>query len=284
VNDPPIILGLGGHGPPYVLTIDEGTEAFYPIIVYDEDGDEFSYDVDTEAYCFEILANGTLRVHADKGDVGEFTARVIVMDGNYGYSDAQVTLRVENVNDPPDVPTIDMPLNHSIHRAGDNITFECSFFDPDILLGQVLVVKWRSNISGEFMLQSSDNSAPFTVGTLLPGVHRIELTVSDGEFEKTAWIAITVEEPPKPPPPDDPSFQVTGTLGLILLVFALIAMIAVLAVHISRRPEGGGPEATVEEEAAPVMAEVEQTGEGAENEVENEAEAAGWVAEEDEGQ
>jgi hypothetical protein len=277
VNDPPVILGIGDHTEPYVLTIDEGSEAMFAILVYDEDDTEFDYDVDTESYCFEVLANGTLRVHAEKGDVGQFEALVMVMDGNYGYGNAEVTLRVENVNDPPDFPTIDSPLNHSIYPAGDNITFECSFYDPDMLLGQVLVIKWRSNISGEFMLQSSDNSAPFTVGTLLPGVHRIELTVSDGELERTAWIEITVEEPPKPPPPDDPAFEVTGTLGLILLVFALIAVIAVLVVHMSRRPEEEPPETMADEGSGTVVAEVEEAGEV---EGEAEAEAAGWVSEE----
>jgi flagellar biosynthesis/type III secretory pathway M-ring protein FliF/YscJ len=149
-------------------------------------------------------------------------------------------------------------VNGSVFVQGDNITFSASVQDPDIVLGQVLNVNWSNNVTGPMMHRRSDMEQAFVISTLLPGNYRVEVTVSDGEFEKKAWVLLTVEAPPKPKPQEEPIFTVAETIGLILLVIVVITILATAVVYISRGKREGDapPEVTADE--APVVAEVTQ--------------------------
>jgi hypothetical protein len=222
VNDPPRITMPGEW------VIDEGTEVWVPIEVEDEDDEEFMYFVDTSFHGFELADNGTLHVWAAKGEVGQYSALVSVMDMGGAMANTILSLEVRNVNDPPEVPVILAPENGSVHEKGDAVGFEARVDDPDTRFGQVVTVTWSSDREGELTRGSPDRAVAFSRPLDVPGPHRVEVTVNDGEFERSAWVVVEVREPRPEGPPD--------SWWRTCLVMAVVALVVLLYnVHRMRR-------------------------------------------------
>jgi hypothetical protein len=257
VNDPPRLTWRSGTSIQGMFKIDEGTDRWYaPFIAEDEDDEVFTWSITSEFYGFEIFSNSTIHTYADKGDIGEYSALIVVTDAHGAEDSMLITLVVQNVNDPPYVPVVLSPLNHSVFMEGDNITFDVSVFDPDQELGQVLNVKWSTNVTGSFMERRTDEAMDFVVTTFQPGMYHVDVMVTDGDLSRSVWFEFTVIEPPKPPS-DEPSFQVTvAQLSLILLVAAIVIAGATMAVYRTKGDKEPAKEGEVGGVAAPVIAEI----------------------------
>jgi len=133
---------------------------------------------------------------------------------------------VANVNDPPTVWRILSPLNGTMFAEGVNVTFSAEFSDPDTVLGQVLTIVWRSNVSGMLKEFTSENATSFTRNDLAIGRHLVTVTVSDGEQERSASLAIEVKA--KAVPPIDGGDDGEGGGFPYLLVGMVLIVIVVL--------------------------------------------------------
>ena len=190
---PPVIKSVGGMSTDNMITITlaESTEVWLPTVVEDLDSSVFSYSLQTDLDDAEVLSNGTLRLRAAHGVLGEFWAKLVVDDLDGGTDEVDITVIVVNVNDPPAVPIITSPLNGSEVDEGENVTFGVTFDDPDLTWGQVLDITWSSNLSGHLAMFTSEDAVDFTVDTLANGTHLVTVTVSDGEYERssTVWFS-----------------------------------------------------------------------------------------------
>jgi len=230
VNDPPRIVGIGDLVPPVELQMDEATELWLNILVEDEDSNSFSYTIETPWRGLTVFTNGTLRVIAAWGEVGEYTATLSVDDRVGGVDTLDIAITVVNVNDPPNTPVIMDPNNHTTVEEGVNITFSVDVLDPDTQFGQVLTITWVSNLSGVMMTHTSGDELTFITDALPVGVHKVTVTVSDGTFERSAWIKLTILEPyvPPPPPEEEPNLltEPTGILTILIVVILVVVVVA----------------------------------------------------------
>jgi len=161
------------------------------------------------------------------------------------------------VNSPP-VAVIDSPKNDAKFLSNENIPFDASgSFDPDFT--DELTFQWESNISVLFGEQKTFNKK------LLPGVHKITLTVNDrhGHIVQDS-IEITVERyippeqnetGPEGPTDLDGSEKSTGAnnfiiLILIVVVIIIVVVLAIFAVLKRRRSEDKKKEEEVKELAS----------------------------------
>jgi hypothetical protein len=231
VNDLPEIIGLGELLPPIVILIDEGGELWFDVLVSDEDNMIFEYSVDTSWDGLVVFANGSLRVIAEKDDINEYRATIEVDDGNGGTASLDISVEVKNVNDPPTLPIIHKPNNHTVVEERTNVTFAVEVNDPDLWLGQSLTIQWISNISGVIKALTSDDTLEFITDALPVGEHRITIKVSDGEYEREVWMELTVLEKYVPPPEKEEPFftEPTGIASILLILLVVIVLVAWMA-------------------------------------------------------
>ncbi len=241
INLPPEILGIGEHDPPVVITVQAMTEHWLQVRVRDEDSSEFEYSLATDWDGHEVLGNGTLHLTPTDAHVGEHTGTVTVDDLNGGTDSLTFTVVVVPRNRPPAVPVIKSPEDGSSYLEGTAIPFDVEATDPDIPLGDELTVRWESDLDGTLRTMDLGPDMAFTLSVLSVGEHRITVTVSDGEFERSASIDLTVleEPPPEPVPPEEPDFLASETGLLLLIIVILVIVIAVLLNK--RRREGEVP-------------------------------------------
>jgi hypothetical protein len=234
VNDPPIIERVGDWSEDVIITLPEGTERWYDIVVKDEDNSVIYFSIESEWDGIEVYANGTLRIIAEAGEIGEYFGTITVDDKSGGTGSIDLRINVKNVNDPPSKLLIIKPLNHTIIIEGQNISFQVEVDDPDMSIGQILQIKWISNISGIIRAMTSDTDLNFQVDTLPIGIHRINITASDDEYSISEWISVTVIEEyiPPPPDPDDPDIS-TGQDRLVILVVIIMMLIGGLALYLN---------------------------------------------------
>jgi hypothetical protein len=257
INDLPVILGLGDLQPPILIELDEGTTRWLQILVEDEDDTAFTYSMETIWGDIETYPNGTMKVVAVKGEVATYTATLVVRDNNGGEARETITVRTLNVNDPPTALLILKPANHTLYEVGSAIPFDVSFSDPDIEHGQELTITWSSNISSVLMVRGTGEVQEFSLNDLEIGLHRITVTVDDGEFRLVRWIELEVFELVPPPTKDDePSFFASPAgLGLLAVVILAVLGVAFLLVIRSRKLDEEPSEVPPEE--IPVVADVE---------------------------
>lgn len=227
VNDAPKILGIGELEPPYEIHLNEGTERWYEVEVYDEDDTLFEYSVDSDWEGIIMFSNGTIMLRAQKGDIDNYLASVTVKDSG-GLSDTiEISIVIVNVNDPPGIPVITSPANHSYFEVSSDVYFSIHIEDPDIPLGQVLTVRCVSNLSGQLFDGTSIGDLSFSISNLSVGEHHISVIVSDGEYERQASVEINIIKPHTEPQEEDEPFYSTSS-GLILI--ALVVVLVLLAV------------------------------------------------------
>jgi len=239
VNDPPLITGIGDLVSPVQIVVDEGSTEEFPITVVDEDDNNHKYALSTSWSGITVSADGIILVEALKGDVGEYTATMLVEDTFSATDSWDIVIKVLNVNDPPSLPNILKPSNHTIVDQGVNVTFSVSVDDPDIMFGQVMTVTWLSNISGTFMTLTSEVDLSFLKDDLPVGVHNITIHVTDGEHVREVWFILEVMEPyvAPPPPEKEPFLQTTSGIGLMILVVLAVVVVAVFLTTRSRKED-----------------------------------------------
>jgi hypothetical protein len=230
VNVPPEIVGIGSYEPPVVITVTEGTEHWFEVRVEDPDSSEFRFFLECDWGNQEMLQNGTLHITVLDGNPGDHTGVVSVDDLNGGHDSLDFTVHVLSRNRPPSVPMILSPQNHSLFLVGTNITFKVEVDDPDLPLGDILTIEWSSNVTGVLRTVECGPDQEFSTEVLGLGDHRITVTVTDGEFTRSAWVEISVigEPGPGPEPPDQPILNTMGGSLLILVIIVLVVIIAFL--------------------------------------------------------
>ena len=251
VNDPPLILGLGEISPPFILELNEGDELWLPLMIEDEDSNQFFYSVKSNWDGITVLTNGTVRITTKPGELGTFMGTIHIDDRGGGLDQANFTIIVNNVNDPPAVPVILSPINGSKVEEGTSITFRVNVDDPDLAFGDVLEVTWTSDLDGILMVLTSDDDLSFVTDQLIVGTHTIIVMVSDGEFTREASLDLTIlakEVPPDPDPDPDPEPEPqSGTkepifnLGMMIAV-VVAGVVVALVIVITMMRKGSPPE------------------------------------------
>ncbi|MCK4969414.1 MAG: hypothetical protein KAS77_02765, partial [Thermoplasmata archaeon] len=235
VNDPPIIVSVGPHTTSVSVEMDEGETMAFPITVEDEDNDSFDYTVESEWDGIKTYPNGTLEVVTTADDVGVHHAVLTIDDGAGGTDTFEIEITVLDVNYAPGTPSITNPEDGAIYTKGEPIELTASVFDPDMTQGQELTVTWISDISGELNVsQTTLEDIGLILEQLPVGTHRITLKVSDGEFESSTSIGLTVKKVPK----ETDSF-VTSPAGIALIITIIIVItVAGLYLTMRNRTEG----------------------------------------------
>lgn len=233
-NDPPTSIDL-----PPTVEIDEGGTWTQTMVVEDEDDDE--HEIIAEPQSTEIVAGVTgyeLVIDAFKGKVGTFTLAVTAFDPEGKAYTHWMNVTVLNVNDPPSRPTFTTPLNHTSFRKDQEVNFTVDVDDPDIRFGDVLWVNISSDVAGKIASLTYPGDLTHQTKDLPPGKHVITVTVTDGQYERVAWLEVTVKEESDP----GPEYLMWGIVILLLIV--IIALVFTIGSRLGRAPE---PEAAPEE-------------------------------------
>ena len=160
----------------------------------------------------------------------------------------------------PNRPIILKPINRTTFVEGENITFAASVYDPDTIhVGQVLTISWSSNHTGVFKELSTDYDLEFVKNDLPVGYHRILVSVSDGEFTRSAWLELTINEEYIPPSDDDDDgsfFTQPAGLALILVIILVIVGVMVFVVRNRRENSHEDKISTHDSVAEPVTVEL----------------------------
>jgi hypothetical protein len=195
--------------------------------VSDVEGDEVLAMVNTSAVELDEEA-GEIRFTPDNDAVGTLRFGLRIWDVE--SPDDRVTLdfeiTVENVNDPMDDPSITKPSEGEKFEVNETFGLLGVCTDPDTQYDQVLNYSWSSNLSGHLGYGSS-----LGISLKDDGIHVITLTVTDGEFTKTATVTIEVEAEPiiEPPPPNGNGGE-EEELPYSLIVGLVVALVVVGAV------------------------------------------------------
>ena len=145
------------------------------------------------------------------------TVTVAVSDGE-DTAQTSIILKVQNVNDPPAEPEIISPEVGGRFERGDTVSFEASFDDPDLIVGQVLTITWTSDRDGEIGRFTSDAQKIITTNDLSEGVHVVTLTVDDGEETRSTSLKVTVYE-------DDGNGGITGPTTSLIIIAVIVLII-----------------------------------------------------------
>jgi len=195
-------------------------------------------------------------------------------------------ITVENANDPPGDPSITSPKPGVKFKVEQNFTLVGLCTDPDTVYGQVLNFSWYAN--GTLL----GYGASYTARFMSHGNYTIMLSVTDGEFVKTASMVVEIEAkeiPTPPPPPIDEEEPAAPPYALIVgAIVALCVVLIVVFMLVSRRRADKLEAKDVEEEKREdfkrMAAEVRATADQMEAELGEAKKGAGkeeWV--EDEG-
>ncbi len=133
---------------------------------------EVDSDTDDPHTCLIIITPGHY-------DIGLLQINITVKDQSMETDSVQITLFVENVNNAPFV-SIEQPIQDKIYLPRDDIRFEATVTDFDMLYGDELTYLWVSDIDGE--LGNSQNIV--IAGTnLTVGEHTITFSAYDKALE-----------------------------------------------------------------------------------------------------
>jgi hypothetical protein len=237
VNDPPRILMVGRFGPPFDIECNEGSTPMLTIVVEDEDSEFLSYFIASAWEGVSVLSNGTLQVRPPEYQIGRWWANLTVDDSDGGIETRQISIAVLNVNDPPGVPGSLSPPTGTFYRTGETITFSARVSDPDMRHGVPLTVTWTSDLDGELhTVDTLTGDVSFETSDLRKGTHRITVAVSDGEFERSAWVLMRVEGTAS----TGPGSFITSPGGIVLVCAIIVAISVAVVFVLNQRREGEG--------------------------------------------
>jgi hypothetical protein len=229
VNDLPRLLTIGGYTDPWEIFVLEGHDVNLTIIVHDVDS--ALVDISLESEWGHLSLDGdTLNIDAPRDTVLIRDAALVLDDQHGGVVRYYFSVRVINENDPPGVPVIMSPLNHTRFYIGDRIMLKVDIDDADLIFGQVLSITWSSDLAGELIAYDSAHGEDVFITDLGLGDHIITVTVYDGEFTRSNLVRVIVEEVPQP------DVEEEGTsMGLLVGLVVGIVLVVVIALLIIRR-------------------------------------------------
>ena len=242
VNDVPCFVSVDGRpiaAQPIVYSIKQGDRLVIAFVVIDVEGDELVISTNSTVLQVDEEARECV-FQPDNDAVGMLRFQLQVRDvvSIDGRATLDFVVEVENQNDPMEDPRIINPRTGDKFKANMSFSLLVSCTDPDTQYGQVLNYTWTSNVSGVLGYGSS-----LAVRLLGPGLHIIQVTVRDPDFQKTAWVEVLIEatDEDKPPPDDDgdddgPTADGGASTGLLLAVLVIVvAAVGAAAVLVSRR-------------------------------------------------
>jgi hypothetical protein len=186
VNDPP--SGVAVTAPSDGASFNEHVNITLRAAASDPDGDPLSFvwrDADgaviaTGAQAAVLLGPGVHYIHVE------------VSDGNATVSSGAVSVRVANVNDPPEGVRVLLPVNGSVYNERAPVVFRACATDPD---GDRLEFSWT--LADGTLLGAG---AEFCTTGLPPGKHVVRLEVSDGSLKvRPPAVEITINNINDPP-------------------------------------------------------------------------------------
>jgi len=190
VDDPPVFTTVNGQpitSDPTTFTIKQYQNLVIQLGVSNLEEDDLAFSVNTTAVEIDE-STGEIQFQPDNDVIGTLRFAVTMTEMNHPSMRARlnITITVENVNDPPGDPRIANPKDGAEYDVDEvfDLTGLCT--DPDSVYGQVLTFSWYSN--GVLIGYGSSKS----VSIHMPGTCDIMLQVSDGEYVKSASVEITI--------------------------------------------------------------------------------------------
>jgi uncharacterized membrane protein len=236
VDDPPVITTVNDQpiaSDPITFSIDQGELLVIQLGTSDVEGDELSFSVNSTAVQIDETT-GELRFQPGNDVIG--TIRFAVTMTEVKDPSVKVKLNfavtVVNVNDPPADPQITSPRAGVKYKVDTNLTLVGLCTDPDTVYGQVLNYTWSVNGTPRWYGPS------VTVSFGEPGNYTITLTVSDGEFQRSASVGIEVTKDTVGPPPVIPPEREHKETPYALIVGVIVAVCVIMLVAfllVSRR-------------------------------------------------
>jgi hypothetical protein len=260
VNDLPTFITVDDNPieiEPVHYRLVQGELLVIKVGVLDIEGHELVFGTNTTLVDVNS-STGVLRFEPDNDAVGELRFRLTVHDVVSPTEKVSLDFVIEivNENDPMDDPRITSPADGATFKVNQTFSLISLCGDPDIQYGQVLNYTWTSSMGGRLGHGSS-----IVVSLSEPGLHLIKVTVSDGEFQKSAIIEVEILEdggvvpPPPPSPGDDPDGGgVTASQGGLPVAFLAVVLVILVAtgtgiIAVTRRRRAETPEP--EEEVKP---------------------------------
>ena len=244
VNDPPLLVTVGGMEPPFYLRVPTETSRTYDIVAVDGDDLGLYFGIETTWYGFSVVGR-TLRVETGAGSSGDHIGYLNVYDGRGGNDRVKVVAHVIPRDQVPLGVVVQSPGNHSSFDPGDLITFRVAITDPDGYLQGPVSVTWSSDIMGEMATLDLDRGGNLTTSDLDEGTHIIMVTVTDGTVSASDWIVIKVGDPEA-----DTS---VADLGEACTVLAIVVIVLVLGIIVGVAVHRAGKD--VEPEPSPLRME-----------------------------
>ncbi|MCJ2539692.1 MAG: hypothetical protein LN414_00300, partial [Candidatus Thermoplasmatota archaeon] len=233
VNDPPVIISIGGYDVPVTVVVDEGEIIWLEIVAEDRDGEDLKYTLLTSWQDMRLESSNTIRIWTRRGMLGDRTAKLLVEDERGEITSTRLTIRVRNTPDPPSEIVVFGPKDRSSHLELDPISFTVKVTDPDLVWGGSVNVSWESSISGHLMTRRTSDVATFTTNSLPIGAHVITITVDDGTFVEQTSLHITVTKRPMPYYVEEPEEEGSPPLAILMLI-----LMPVLGYYLGRRGVG----------------------------------------------
>ncbi len=236
VNDPPVWVTVNGEpydGGVVELEVLQDATLVIDANVFDVEGDDLFYRV-SDTQIILNLTSGRMTFNPDNDDIGWLNFSLTVND-NVDRDiriQADFAVWVVNVNDIMEEPRIISPSENDAFKWNESVGLRAVCTDPDEQWGQELNYTWSSNRSGSLGTGQTINFR-FTDS----GLHLVTLKVSDGEFEKTVTVNMSVGEPPQPPPPPPPPEDEGIPMWMIILA-VLVVVGAVVAIFVVTRRRG----------------------------------------------
>ncbi len=238
VNDIPVWVTVDGR--PYdggivELVVDQDDTLVIEVVVFDVEDDDLFYRVSDTQVILD-MGTGRMTFSPDNDDIGWLNFSLTVNDNvdRDTRIQADFAVRIDNVNDVMEEPRIISPSDFDAFKWNESVGLRAVCTDPDEQWGQELTFTWSSNRSGAL-----GDGATINYRFTDPGLHQITLVVSDGEFEKTRLVNISVGNPPAPPPPPPPPEDEGIPLWMIILAVLVVvgAVVGILVFSRRKQPE-----------------------------------------------
>jgi hypothetical protein len=248
VNDMPRWISIDGEpygGETIELIVFQDQDLVISVVVFDVESDDLLYRVSDTQVILD-MTTGQMTFSPDNDDVGWMNFSMSINDNVEPTKKiwANFTVIIIDVNDPLESARIINPSEGTEYIWNFSVDMRAVASDPDEQHGQELNFSWSSDRTGLLGYGST-----FSYRFKTSGPHEITLRVTDGQFEETRIINITVGEEPAPPTPPPPPEE-EGFPLWILIVVALAAVGAVVMVMVvmRRKEPEPVPEPTVSPE------------------------------------
>ena len=250
INDVPNWVSVNGEpydGETIELAVLQDEILIINVVAFDVEGDDLLFRVSDNQVILD-LTTGQMTFTPDNDDIGWLNFSLTVNDNVEPTKKIQAnfSVMITDVNDPMDDPRIISPSDNDVYKWNESVGLRGVCIDPDEQHGQVLNFSWSSNRSGLL-----DYGPSINYRFKDSGLHQITLTVTDGDFEKTKLINISVGNEPVPPPPPPPPGPEGIPMWMILLAVLVVvgAVVAIMVVMRRKQPEP---------EPVPALTEAEQ--------------------------